>query len=231
MADWSALLRQSLASRRDPVNEAELLRQSREFLATFTAAAETDRLENVNGEGWRPVRDVLSRISQSLARQGFTAGETATVVMSLKHPSLTLNKTVDKSALAAETGRPVPRSTRSRLTTEAYQKSRGRDSAATAGMLEPSTPPSRCGQVFSRFRSSEHSTARAQVVMEPAPANRGHGIDDRDSRHHRRPDRRHAHTTPAEDFAAARHGRGLHHQRHQAADANSSCTWASISTR
>src|SRR4029450_582177 len=75
-----------VARRRDLMSDAELQRQSREFLAAVVRAAETSGIDDLQGLSWKPVRDLLDRISQSRAEQGFTPSETATFVFSLKQP-------------------------------------------------------------------------------------------------------------------------------------------------
>jgi rsbT co-antagonist protein RsbR len=170
MAGWSALQRQSLSVRRDPVNEPELQRLSRDFLTAFTAAAETEGLEDVHKAGWNQARETLSRLSQSLARQGFTAAETATVVMSLKHPIFaTLNKTVDKNALAAETWTAsMAIDALALFTTEAYQKSRDEVILRQQQeMLELSTPVVTLWTgILALPLIGTLDSARTQVVME-----------------------------------------------------------------
>jgi rsbT co-antagonist protein RsbR len=170
MADWSALQHQSIASRGDLINEAELQRQFRDFLSAFVGAAEAQGLSNVQSDGWSHVREVLSRMSQSLARQGFTAAETATVVLSLKHSIFAaLNKTVDKEALAAETWAATTAiDTLALFTTEAYQKSREDViMRQQQEMLELSTPVVTLWEgVLALPLIGTLDSARTQVVME-----------------------------------------------------------------
>ena len=170
MASWSVLQRQHLASRRDPVNEPELQRLSRDFLAAFTAAAAAEGLENVQADGWNHAREVLSRLSQSLTRQGFTAAEAATVVMSLKHPIFaTLNKTVDKDSLAAETWTASTAIDALALyTTQSYQKSREEVILRQQEeMLELSTPVvTLWAGILALPLIGTLDSARTQVVME-----------------------------------------------------------------
>jgi rsbT co-antagonist protein RsbR len=85
-AEWVRDQAESVTSRRDLMSDAELQRQSREFLAAVVRAAETGGIDDLQGSSWKPVRDFLDRISQSRAEQGFTPSETATFVLSLKQP-------------------------------------------------------------------------------------------------------------------------------------------------
>src|SRR4051812_7806692 len=88
LADWITRQLASGGTRRDLINEAELQRQSRDFLTSFTKAAEYG-FDDIHGAHWTPVRDVLTGISRSRALQGFSATETATFVFSLKQPLFT----------------------------------------------------------------------------------------------------------------------------------------------
>jgi rsbT co-antagonist protein RsbR len=72
LAQWMKVQAESLATRRDLMSDAELQRQSREFLAAVVRTAETSGIDDLQGSSWRPVRDVLDRISKSRAEQGFT---------------------------------------------------------------------------------------------------------------------------------------------------------------
>ena len=84
--EWMQLQVESTATRRDLMSEAELQRQSRDFLNAFVRAAETGRLDDVHGMPWAPVREMLSRVSEARALLGFSPAETATFVFSLKQP-------------------------------------------------------------------------------------------------------------------------------------------------
>jgi rsbT co-antagonist protein RsbR len=72
--------------RADLIKDSDLRRESLEFLKVFRQAADHGATEDVEGAGWAGAREVLSDISRSRARQGFTPSETATFVLSLKQP-------------------------------------------------------------------------------------------------------------------------------------------------
>jgi signal transduction histidine kinase len=103
LADWIARQLESAATRRDLISEAELQRQSRDFLAGFVKAAESG--VDVHTPPWKPVLELISRISASRAALGFSPSETATFVLSLKQPMFTqLRRSVtDAGMLADET--------------------------------------------------------------------------------------------------------------------------------
>lgn len=83
LADW---IKDQLAAvrRRDLMNDAELRTQSGELLRSIAQAARNGNVSDIGGEEWSAVREQLSDISASRARQGFTPSETATFVFSLK---------------------------------------------------------------------------------------------------------------------------------------------------
>ncbi len=71
---------------RDRLTEAEVRRQSAEFLDLVAAAAESGELVDTRRPSWAPVREYLGRISRSRAIDGFSPSETATFIFSLKQP-------------------------------------------------------------------------------------------------------------------------------------------------
>ena len=85
LADWMAEIRAAAPDAR--ISAGELEAQATEFLRLIAAAAEHS--VDVNGPGWRPVREFLEGVSRSRAIQGFTSSETATFVFSLKKPVFT----------------------------------------------------------------------------------------------------------------------------------------------
>ncbi len=99
LADW---LREQLAAvsmRADLINEEELRGQSAEFLQRFQVAAQSGELNDTKAPIWAPVLDLLSDLSRSRGRIGFSPSETAMFVFSLKQPLLTrLRAKIDKDA-------------------------------------------------------------------------------------------------------------------------------------
>jgi rsbT co-antagonist protein RsbR len=83
--DW--LKQMSGAIRRsDLISNEEIDSQSRELMAGITSGAKSGDLTNIDGPAWALVRDTLTDISSSRAKQGFSTSETATFVLSLKQP-------------------------------------------------------------------------------------------------------------------------------------------------
>jgi rsbT co-antagonist protein RsbR len=170
LKDWFAQQMDSPSTRRDLINEAELKRQSQEFLGAFVTAAET-ALDNPQSPAWAPVTEFLTRISRSRARQGFSPSETATFVFSLKLPIFAqLRKALSDAQAFADASWTVTRAvdTLGLYTTEAYQK--GRDEIIARQqqeMLELSTPVVMLWDgVLALPLIGTLDSARTQVVME-----------------------------------------------------------------
>src|SRR5215813_7055270 len=89
LAEWMNHQLSVMTVRGDLMKEAELREQSRRFLSLVSAAAKRGTSSDLNSSGWSEVRDFLNVVSSSRARQGFTPGETATFVFSLKQPLFT----------------------------------------------------------------------------------------------------------------------------------------------
>jgi rsbT co-antagonist protein RsbR len=84
-ADW--LKQMSIAVRRaDLISNEEMESQSRELMDAIAAGARSGDVTNIDGPAWDQTRDMLSAISTSRAKQGFTTSETAIFVLSLKQP-------------------------------------------------------------------------------------------------------------------------------------------------
>lgn len=84
-ADW--LKQMSTGVRRtDLMTNEEMESQSRELMDAIAGGARSGDVTNIDGPAWSQTRDILTAISASRAKQGFTTGETATFVLSLKQP-------------------------------------------------------------------------------------------------------------------------------------------------
>ena len=99
--DWMSELRKAATDQR--LSDAELKAQAKSLLTVIaeSAAHSTD----VASDAWRPVRENLDELSKSRASQGFSSGETATFIFSLKRPlfSRLQGAVKDAQALADET--------------------------------------------------------------------------------------------------------------------------------
>lgn len=85
LEDW--LKEMSSATRRgDLMKDAELRDQATRFLRALQHATASGDMRNISGSDWTNVRDLLTSISATRARQGFSPSETATFVFSVKKP-------------------------------------------------------------------------------------------------------------------------------------------------
>jgi rsbT co-antagonist protein RsbR len=170
LADWIARQLESVSTRRDLMNEAELRRQSQEFLAVFVKAADGGATDP-HAAAWEPVREMLDRVSRSRAAQGFSPTETATFVFSLKEPVFRQLRTslTDAQSLADETWATTTIIDALGLyTTEVYQKSREQIILRQQQeMMELSTPVVTLWDgVLALPLIGTLDSARTQVVME-----------------------------------------------------------------
>lgn len=104
-AEWVEQLN-ALTVRSNVVAKDQLRKHCQQFLTAFAQATRGGELENMEHRSWDEVRDILSEISSSRARNGSTPSETATFVFSLKQPLFAhLNKGFanDPAALASAT--------------------------------------------------------------------------------------------------------------------------------
>jgi rsbT co-antagonist protein RsbR len=161
----------AVAQRGDLINDADLRRQSQEFLTSFRQALASGS-EDINTQVWDPVRGLLGEVSRSRARQGFTPSETATFILSLKQPLFramesenrkdgaelleslwTVSTLLDKLGL---------------VTTEIFQKSRDEIiNRQQRELLELSTPVVKLWEgVLALPLIGTLDSARTQIVME-----------------------------------------------------------------
>jgi rsbT co-antagonist protein RsbR len=157
---WMERQLQSVAARRDLLDDKELREQSRQFLRLVREAATTS--DDIHGAEWAAVRDLLGSISVSRARQGFTPSETATFVFSLKEPVFALLRQQlgsDAGAVAEETWNATVLLDR-----------RGREeviSRQQQDMMELSTPVVQLWEgILGLPLIGTLDSARTQVVME-----------------------------------------------------------------
>lgn len=75
--------------RRDKASESELREQAVQFLSALSQTLQTTVDLKIETGAWAEIRQLLTEISQTRARQGFTPIETANFVFSLKEPLFT----------------------------------------------------------------------------------------------------------------------------------------------
>jgi rsbT co-antagonist protein RsbR len=105
LAEWLQHQLSAKAFRSGRLKESELREQSLEFLNAFTRALQNGKIFDSDSSAWSEVRDVLGHLSRSRATQGFTSGETAMFVFSLKQPIFAKlrQELRDPAALSEET--------------------------------------------------------------------------------------------------------------------------------
>src|ERR1700731_3390732 len=169
--DW--LKQMSTAVRRaDLISNEELESQSRELMAAIATGAKSGDVTNLDGPAWSQARETLSAISASRAKQGFTTGETATFVLSLKQPIFTAvrrENASDPTALFDEIWKSTQLVDKLALiTADAFQASREKFIARQQEeLMELSTPVVKLWEgILALPIIGSLDSARTQVVME-----------------------------------------------------------------
>jgi rsbT co-antagonist protein RsbR len=173
LSDWVAQQLAAVTLRRDLINDAELREQSRRFLEAFAKSLEASRSgTDPSRPEWNDVRGVLSDVTRSRARLGFSPSETATFVFSLKQPlfaRMRVEAGHDPEALASAIWTATELIDRLGLyATEVHQKSREEVISSQAQeLLELSTPVVQLWDgVLALPLIGTLDSARTQVVME-----------------------------------------------------------------
>jgi rsbT co-antagonist protein RsbR len=86
LQDWLKCLKQAVG-RRNLTGERQVDAEAAEILSGIADVPAETTLEEFEGAGWQPLKEMLSNLSASRATQGFTPSETALFILSLK-PSL-----------------------------------------------------------------------------------------------------------------------------------------------
>jgi rsbT co-antagonist protein RsbR len=171
LSEWIKLQLNAKSFRGDLQSETDLREESRRLLA-LTRQAWSSGTTDVQAPAWAPVREVLTGISASRARLGFSPAETATFVFSLKQPVFALLRQElgkDAGAVADELWAATQViDALGVYTTEVYQK--GREEVILRqqqDMLELSTPVVTLWDgVLALPLIGTLDSARTQVVME-----------------------------------------------------------------
>jgi rsbT co-antagonist protein RsbR len=171
LAAWVRLQEQNLALRNNMLKAGELEEQCRTFLRALLSTMETSGSADVTaGQAWAGVRELLSGISRSRARQGFTPTETAMFVFSLKQPVFDLlrRETSVEELADAMWSFTLILDALGLYTSETYQK--GREEIINRQqqeLLELSTPVVQLWHgVLALPLIGTLDSARTQVVME-----------------------------------------------------------------
>jgi rsbT co-antagonist protein RsbR len=168
--DWVKLQVSADTHRSDLVTERDIRNESERFLEAARTAIASG--VDIRTPEWAPVKELLTELTQSRARQGFKPTETATFVLSLKQPLFSRIRTElakDPVALTDATWAATTLLDKlGLLTMEVYQK--GRESVIARQqeeLLELSTPVVRLwDNVVAVPLIGTLDSARTQVVME-----------------------------------------------------------------
>jgi rsbT co-antagonist protein RsbR len=168
LAAWLSNLKAALGDARLP--DSELNQQATDLLRLTAQALSTGT--DVRSEGWAEVRTLLENLSRSRAVQGFSSGETALFVFSLKKPLFeAIRNTLgsDPAALADATWEATELVDALGLyTVETFQRSREAVIARQQeDLLELSTPVVKLWEgILALPMIGTLDSARTQVVME-----------------------------------------------------------------
>jgi rsbT co-antagonist protein RsbR len=88
LVDWIRDMGSSV-QRPDKIGKEQLEEQCRMLLSSVVEGIRVSGAADLKDAGWNGAREFLEEISASRARQGFSAGEVATFVLSLKRPVFT----------------------------------------------------------------------------------------------------------------------------------------------
>jgi rsbT co-antagonist protein RsbR len=152
--------------------QGETTRQSREFIQALKKAAENNVTGDTTGPEWEPVKEILTGISASRARAGYSPSETASFVFSLKLPLFSILRTeYGKDAQMLADGvweTTILLDKLGLLTTELYQKTREDIIARQQQeLLELSTPVVRLwDNILALPLIGTLDSSRTQVVMQ-----------------------------------------------------------------
>ncbi|HEY3097974.1 MAG TPA: STAS domain-containing protein [Methylomirabilota bacterium] len=171
LTDW---IKEQLASVKaaDRITEADLRAECARFLALLKAALRSDAGQDVSAATWNETRELLSDLSRSRAKAGYSPSETAMFVLSLKQPLFDRLRTEiggNADALADEIWQTTVLLDRLALfTTEVAQKSREEVILRQQqDMLELSTPVVQLWEsILALPLIGTLDSARTQVVME-----------------------------------------------------------------
>jgi len=171
LEDWLARQKAAATRRVDLISDSELRAQSVDFLRRLTIALQTGHGSAADSPSWEGVRDAVAEISRTRAQQGFSPGETATFVYSLKEPIFSLlRREIDDSAVLLEElwSATTLLDSLGLLTVDSYQKEREEVILRQQQeLLELSTPVVTLWEgVLALPLIGTLDSARTQVVME-----------------------------------------------------------------
>jgi rsbT co-antagonist protein RsbR len=147
-------------------------RKSKEFIDALKSASESGNMESIDGPAWEPIRAILTDLSASRAKEGYTPTETASFVFSLKNPLFSVLRKengADADALADAVWQTTQLIDKLGLfTMDSFQKTREDViSRQQQELLELSTPVVRLWEnVLALPLIGTLDSARTQIVMQ-----------------------------------------------------------------
>ena len=158
--------------RRDKIAENELRQQATQFLPSLAGALESSDSFDIEARAWDDTRQLLTEISQSRVRQGYSPIDTASFIFSLKEPLFGYLRAA-LSGTPEQLGDAIVNTSNlfdklGLLTIEIYQKAREQViMRQQQELLELSTPVVQLWQnVLALPLIGTLDSARTQVVME-----------------------------------------------------------------
>jgi rsbT co-antagonist protein RsbR len=88
-SEWIHMMSNAV-QRADLISKTELDEQCASILQAIAEGVKAGGTENISGAGWNTARELLTSVSASRARQGFSPSDVATFVLSLKQPLFVL---------------------------------------------------------------------------------------------------------------------------------------------
>lgn len=86
LADWISAQKKDRSYRPDLIKDHELLEQCREFLHLLRLGLENGPFDDIDVLAWAEMKNLLTSVSHSRGRQGFTPSATASFIFSFKQP-------------------------------------------------------------------------------------------------------------------------------------------------
>jgi rsbT co-antagonist protein RsbR len=150
----------------------DVARKSQEFIEALKSASKSGSVDNIDGSAWAPIREILTELSATRAKEGYSPTETASFVFSLKHPLFSVLREANGANAEAladavwETTQLIDKL--GLLTMEAFQKTREEViSRQQTELLELSTPVVRLWEnVLALPLIGTLDSARTQIVMQ-----------------------------------------------------------------
>jgi len=168
---WIELQAQT-SRRMSAAEKQDAARKSREFIEALKSACKGGSVESIDGSAWEPIRMILSELSATRAKEGYSPTETASFVFSLKQPLFSVLREAngaDADALADAVWQTTQLIDKLGLfTMDAFQKTREDViSRQQQELLELSTPVVRLWEnVLALPLIGTLDSARTQIVMQ-----------------------------------------------------------------